>query len=49
MRNEVEPGESCPDILTALQAKLMLFFTGATRDSWSILREHKQQREEART
>src|SRR5205823_13790763 len=40
-RTEVEPVNPAPDILTALQAKLMLFFTGATRDSWSILEEQQ--------
>ena len=38
---ELEPLNLSPDVISALQAKLMLFFTGSTRDSGSIL--HQQQ------
>jgi len=37
----VEPLAVVPDILAALQQKLMLFYTGATRDSCSILKEQQ--------
>ncbi len=40
-RTDVEPLNLAPDMVAALQAKLMLFFTGATRDSWSILQEQQ--------
>lgn len=38
---ELEPLNLPPDLIAALQAKLMLFFTGSTRDSCSILREQQ--------
>jgi D-glycero-alpha-D-manno-heptose-7-phosphate kinase len=40
-RTDVEPVNLAPSVLAALPAKLMLFFTGATHDSWSILREQQ--------
>jgi len=38
---KLEPLNLPPDIISALQAKLMLFFTGSRRDSWSILQEQE--------
>ena len=38
----VEPVELDPGLLRELQARLMLFFTGASRDSWTILKEQEQ-------
>src|SRR5205807_7006503 len=38
---QVEPVTLAPSMLAALQKKLMLFFTGATHDSWSILKEQE--------
>src|SRR5258708_4897272 len=40
-RTDVEPLNLAPEIVAALQAKLMLFFTGTTHDSWSILQEQQ--------
>ena len=37
----VEPLNLAPNLLTALQQKLMLFFTGATHDSSSILKKQQ--------
>jgi len=37
----VEPLELAPDLLASLQRRLMLFFTGATHDSWAILKEQE--------
>ena len=39
---EVEPLNLPPDIMCALQSRLMLFFVGGTRDSWSILQEQQE-------
>lgn len=38
----VEPLELDPGLLRELQSSLMLFFTGASHDSWSILKEQEQ-------
>src|SRR6266567_3629558 len=38
---QVEPVNLRPEIMNALQRKLMLFFTGTARDSWSILKEQE--------
>jgi D-glycero-alpha-D-manno-heptose-7-phosphate kinase len=38
----VDPVELDPALLRELQASLMLFFTGSSRDSWSILKEQEQ-------
>src|SRR5215469_16083850 len=38
---EVEPLRLGPDLISALQGKLMLFFTGAAHHSWSILQEQE--------
>jgi D-glycero-alpha-D-manno-heptose-7-phosphate kinase len=46
----VDPVQLDPGLLRDLQAGLMLFFTGASRDSWAILKEQEQstaQRENA--
>jgi D-glycero-alpha-D-manno-heptose-7-phosphate kinase len=40
-RTDLDPLDLAPEIVAALQAKLMLFFTGSTRDSWSILQEQQ--------
>jgi D-glycero-alpha-D-manno-heptose-7-phosphate kinase len=37
----VEPLRLEPDLVAALEQRLMLFFTGATHDSWTILREQE--------
>jgi D-glycero-alpha-D-manno-heptose-7-phosphate kinase len=37
----VEPIHLRPETMAALQRKLMLFFTGTTRDSWLILKEQE--------
>src|SRR5205807_7673269 len=39
---KIEPLNLAPDIMAALQARLMLFFLGGTRDSWSILQEQQE-------
>ncbi|HEV3040707.1 MAG TPA: GHMP kinase [Candidatus Angelobacter sp.] len=39
---EVEPLNLAPNIMAALQARLMLFFIGGTRNSWSILQEQQE-------
>ncbi|HEY6253439.1 MAG TPA: GHMP kinase [Candidatus Angelobacter sp.] len=38
---EIEPLRLDPDLINALQGKLMLFFTGAAHNSWSILQEQE--------
>jgi|SRR6185312_16999948 len=38
---DVEPLQLEPELLGALQQKLMLFFTGAAHHSWSILKEQE--------
>jgi D-glycero-alpha-D-manno-heptose-7-phosphate kinase len=38
---EVEPVNLRPEVMSGLQRKLMLFFTGTARDSWSILKEQE--------
>ncbi len=38
---QVEPVKLRPDVMIGLQRKLMLFFTGTARDSWSILKEQE--------
>jgi len=38
---QVEPVTLLPGVMSALQQKLMLFFTGKARDSWSILKEQE--------
>lgn len=37
----VEPVKVDPEVTTALQRRLMLFFTGASHHSWSILKEQE--------
>jgi D-glycero-alpha-D-manno-heptose-7-phosphate kinase len=37
----VDPVDLNPSLLTELQRNLMLFFTGSSHDSWSILREQE--------
>ena len=39
---EVQPVELAPELLRALQANLMLFFTGAAHHSWTILQEQEK-------
>jgi D-glycero-alpha-D-manno-heptose-7-phosphate kinase len=39
---QVEPLQLDPGVLSALQANLMLFFTGAAHHSWDILAEQEQ-------
>jgi D-glycero-alpha-D-manno-heptose-7-phosphate kinase len=39
---KVDPLNIDPDILSELQANLMLFFTGAAHDSWEILAEQEK-------
>jgi D-glycero-alpha-D-manno-heptose-7-phosphate kinase len=38
---EVEPIDLPPSVLTELQRNLMLFFTGSSHDSWTILQEQE--------
>lgn len=38
---EMEPLKLAPDLLNALQSRLILFFTGAAHNSWSILEEQE--------
>jgi len=38
----VQPLGLAPDLLRELQTNLMLFFTGAARNSWNILKEQEQ-------
>jgi D-glycero-alpha-D-manno-heptose-7-phosphate kinase len=38
----VEPVKLDPALLASFQGSLMLFFTGASRDSWAILKEQEQ-------
>jgi D-glycero-alpha-D-manno-heptose-7-phosphate kinase len=38
---QVEPVNLRPEVMSGLQRRLMLFFTGTARDSWSILREQE--------
>jgi D-glycero-alpha-D-manno-heptose-7-phosphate kinase len=40
-RTTVEPLAVPPDVLRELQGNLMLFFTGASHNSWSILKEQE--------
>ena len=40
-RTHVEPVEQDPTLLREMESNLMLFFTGAARDSWSILQEQE--------
>ncbi len=37
----VEPVNPRPEVMSGLQRRLMLFFTGTARDSWSILQEQE--------
>jgi D-glycero-alpha-D-manno-heptose-7-phosphate kinase len=39
--SQVEPLKLDPELTAALQRKLMLFFTGASHHSWSILKEQE--------
>jgi D-glycero-alpha-D-manno-heptose-7-phosphate kinase len=39
---QVEPLELDPDVLAQLQARLKLFFTGSSHNSWAILQEQEQ-------
>lgn len=39
---QVDPLDLDPDVLTQLQARLMLFFTGSSHNSWTILQEQEQ-------
>ncbi len=41
-RTSVVPVALAPDVLRELQTKLMLFFTGASHNSWSILKAQEQ-------
>ena len=41
-RTSVDPLELPPDVLRELQDNLMLFFTGASRNSWTILKAQEQ-------
>jgi D-glycero-alpha-D-manno-heptose-7-phosphate kinase len=43
----VEPLAISPPVLTELQSSLLLFFTGAARNSWSILQEQEQSTRQA--
>ncbi|HEY6308112.1 MAG TPA: GHMP kinase [Candidatus Angelobacter sp.] len=40
--SRVEPIRLKTEVLSALQQKLMLFFTGSARDSWSILKDQEE-------
>jgi D-glycero-alpha-D-manno-heptose-7-phosphate kinase len=41
-RSSVEPLGLAPEVLRELQANLMLFFTGASHNSWSILKAQEE-------